>query len=704
VRALVRLIMGVQDDECMDADAVAGRCTLMRSADFTAPRVRCALALVAVVALISACSGGSGNGPPPDVSVSPDNISCTGSCATPTSLLTVTDVQNVIARAAAEAQARNAAATIAVVDRVGNVLAIFQMNGAASSVTVRSTAPGQPPIVGGLEGVSIIPAAAAAIAKAVTGAYLSSEGNAFSTRTASQIVQSHFNPGEFLAPSGPLSGVQFSSLPCSDLTNRFNGMAPGPGPQRSPLGLSADPGGLPLYKGGTPVGAVGVVADGVYTLDSIIQDIDSDLDEAIALAATFGLSAPNNRRADAITVDGKILRFSDATLANMVSDPNNPPAFSAVVPALGNIVPVIGYFNGVIQAGTAFGQAPSGIRPDVLDFPGLDAFVLVDANNTERFRPRAGTEVSGALSAAEVQAVLASALNVANTSRAQIRAPQSSQMRVTISVVDSNGVILGIARTRDAPVFGIDVSLQKARAAAFFSNALAGTTLMGLPDTQYVTADASALQFAVPLGSYVSQVQTFLGIPTALMDGQLAFSDRSIGAIARPFSPDGVDGNPAGPLAKPAGQWSPFSTGVQLDLVFNALVRHVSFVLSGGAVPDVPQNCTGIAGAFAATPLASINPYPGLANGIQIFPGSVPIFRGTQLVGAVGVSGDGVDQDDMVGFLGLQRAAMMMGTMNQAPAAMRADTLAPSGPQIRYVSCPQAPFLNSDQQEPCGGF
>ena len=40
---------------------------------------------------------------------------------------------------------------------------------------------------------------AAAIAKAVTGAYLSSEGNAFSTRTASQIVQEHFNPREELS-------------------------------------------------------------------------------------------------------------------------------------------------------------------------------------------------------------------------------------------------------------------------------------------------------------------------------------------------------------------------------------------------------------------------------------------------------------------------------------------------------------------------
>ena len=39
--------------------------------------------------------------------------------------LTVADVQDVIARAVAEAQARNAPATIAVVDRVGNVLGVF---------------------------------------------------------------------------------------------------------------------------------------------------------------------------------------------------------------------------------------------------------------------------------------------------------------------------------------------------------------------------------------------------------------------------------------------------------------------------------------------------------------------------------------------------------------------------------------------------
>ena len=61
----------------------------------------------------------------------------------------------------------------------------------------------------------------AAISKAVTGAYLSTEGNAFSTRTASQIVQRNFNPGETNQPGGPLFGVQFSQLACSDFNLRF---------------------------------------------------------------------------------------------------------------------------------------------------------------------------------------------------------------------------------------------------------------------------------------------------------------------------------------------------------------------------------------------------------------------------------------------------------------------------------------------------
>jgi hypothetical protein len=186
-----------------------------------------------------------------------------------------------------------------------------------------------------------------------------------------------------------------------------------------------------------------------------------------------------------------------------------------------------------------------------------------------------------------------------------------------------------------------------------------------------------------------------------LGDGQVAITSRTIGNLGRLFYPDGIDGNGAGPLAKPMGEWSVFSTGVQLDLVYNALVQHVGFVL--GAVPaDVPQNCTGVSGFNAM--FAQQAPVPGLANGIQIFPGSAPVYRGGVLVGAVGVSGDGVDQDDLVAFYGLQDAVNRVGGIGQAPANLRSDQLLPQGARLRYISCPQAPFIDSQDAEPCRGL
>jgi hypothetical protein len=96
---------------------------------------------------------------------------------------------------------------------------------------------------------------------------------------------------------------------------------------------------------------------------------------------------------------------------------------------------------------------------------------------------------------------------------------------------------------------------------------------------------------------------------------------------------------------------------------------------------------------------------PRLPNGIQIFPGSVPIYRGTTLIGGIGVSGDGIDQDDMVSFLGLHNAGVALnGSVNNAPKGIRADNLVPRGARLRYVQCPQAPFLDSTEQNVCEGL
>lgn len=653
-----------------------------------------AITVTVIALLLTACGGGSQNKVAGIDPAQPDS-GCTGSCADTATNLSVADVETVVAQAVAEAQARGVNATIAVVDRVGNVLAVFRMNAAATAVTVTSP---DVNVDGGLEGVDIVPDSMAAITKAVTAAYLSTEGNAFSTRTASQIVQDHFNPLDDQQPAGPLFGVQFSQLPCSDLMLRWAGGAPTAGPFRSPLGLAADPGGLPLYKAGTPVGGVGVISDATYSLDPDIADVDTDDDELIAVAGAFGFAAPDLRRANRIAVDGRTLRFTDRDANDLQSDPTQAPAFAGINNIAGVLVAVPGYAAAGVSAGTAFGQAASGIRPDALDYPGLDAFVLVDNANVERYRPIAGTDGAMALTAAEVRAILTESLDLANRMRAQIRRPFGTPARVTISVVDSNGVILGIVRSRDAPVFGIDVSLQKARTAAFFSSAAAGAALNGVPAATYLDGGLVVLR-KEPLSQYVTAAQNFLALPTALDDGAIAFSDRAGGNISRPFYPDGVTGNPHGPFSKPAGQWSPFSTGLQLDLVYNAIVQHVGFV--AGLVPDVPMNCTGVDGFDNGFVTSGV--IGQLANGTQIFPGSVPIYRGNTLVGAIGVSGDGVDQDDMIAFLGVHRAGQDLGGFGNAPRQMRADTLTPQGVRLRYVNCPITPFIDSDEQNVCEG-
>jgi len=640
--------------------------------------------LVSTAVLLGGCGGGNQSNPPPPPTPTPTPARLYASPAA--AFLTTGDVERVLGQAIAEAQARALPAVIAVTDRVGNVLAVYRMSGARATATTSAAPSGQ-----SIDAQNVpFPAEAGAIAKAVTGAYLSSGGNAFTTRTASQIVQQHFPPAPNTVglESGPLFGVQFSQLPCSDLAARFAAGGPLIGPKRSPLGLAADPGGLPLYKDGVLVGGVGVMGDGVYGFDPDIVDFDNDPEEAIALAAAQGFEPPADIRADRINVDGTALRFADPPVGGLTPPPANP---AALIASAGALVAVRGYFGDpvpVIIAGTAYGSEASGIRPATAgEFANPDAYILTDGAGSPRFPVRAATDggdIAQPINLGEARALLEEAFVIMSRARAQIRRPLDSRAQVSISLVDTHGSILGIVRAPDAPIFGIDVSLQKARTAAFFSNAAAAAQL---------TANPSA-----DVQQFVGATRTFLGDPTALT-GAFAFSDRAGGNLSRPFFPDGEVSRPNGPLSRPIAQFNPFSTGLQSALIIGNVAGHLGFV-AGTALADTPPRCT-------ATPdvVAGQN---RLQNGIQIFPGSVPVYRGGVLVGAIGVSGDGIDQDDMIAFLGTNNGGVRAGGIGNAPAERRADRilvdLGNAQVRLRYVNCPFAPFLDTAAQNVCQGL
>jgi uncharacterized protein GlcG (DUF336 family) len=596
--------------------------------------------------------------------------------------LSVSDVETVIARGVAEAQARGRPSVIAVVDRVGNVLAVYRMAGAPATATTRAGMGGNLD----LQGVSV-PAELAAIAKAVTGAYLSSAGNAFSTRTASMIVQEHFPPSANTRglEAGPLFGVQFSQLPCSDFNTRFGVGAAMTGPKRSPLGLAADPGGFALYKQGFVVGGVGVMGDGDYGFDPEIIDVDVDDEEHIALAATTGFAPSETILANRISVDGTLLRYSDARTEGLRSVPASAPAFGSLGPA-GALVAVAGFSGGGIVAGAAYGSEASGLRLARADeFNHPDAFVVSDGAGNNRFPVRGGTdggEVAQPLSAAEVRSLLEEAFKIAARARGQIRQPLDSRAQVSMSVVDTRGAILGLVRGPDAPVFGADVSVQKARSTAFFSSSRVQAELGGV-----VTASGAADANVRAFGPRLTQ---FFGSANGGFDGQFAITNRAVGNAARPYFPDGEVARAPGPLSRPIGQFSPFSNGLQSALI----VQNLAALLGG----TESARCT-----FLPAHGGGSN---RLANGLQIFPGGVPIYRGTVLVGAIGVSGDGIDQDDMTAFLGLHNAGVRGGGVALPAAGVRSDQIVvplagSPGVRLRFVNCPFAPFVDTAEQNVC---
>jgi uncharacterized protein GlcG (DUF336 family) len=557
--------------------------------------------------------GHIGDGPSDDAGAvpTPGSIFAPPPAAVTAGTLTTSEVMTIISQAVSAAASISRPVTVAVTDREGNVLGVFKMTGAPATTQFRGGGPGPTltpdPITGfvsaGFDG-TVVPASFAAISKAGTASLFSTRGNAFTSRTAGFIIQEHFPPGVDFRAGGPLYGVQFSSLPCGDI--KIPGL---------PLGLSGDPGSAPIYKNGEAVGGVGIEGDGAYTVDRDPSDFDQPFEEVIAVSAVRGFEAPTTIRGDNILVDGIRLTYLNVTAAI------SPPTMA------------FGSLPGVVTS-PILGAQPSQFTPAMVG--GIAGEV------DTRFFPfiASPTVTANSLTAADVGSIIAHGAQQANITRAAIRQPLGSNARVSIAVVDTSGVVLGLFRTSDAPVFGFDVSVQKARTAAFMSRANAG-----------------ALLTAAGFGSYVSRAAA----DNVQLTGGIALSDRAIGFLHRPFFPDGINNTLAGPFSTSIDQWSVFNLGLQSDFVKGSLQT----ILAGGAAP-----CSSL---------------PNLRNGLQVFAGSIPLYKNGELVGAIGISGDGIDQDDLIAAAG---------AAGYAPASgIRSDQFFVRSVRLPFVKFPRSPNL-----------
>jgi uncharacterized protein GlcG (DUF336 family) len=159
-----------------------------------------------------------------------------------------------------------------------------------------------------------------------------------------------------------------------------------------------------------------------------------------------------------------------------------------------------------------------------------------------------------------------------------------------------------------------------------------------------------AVQKARTVVAYSDGVSTAaLGEPISGLPVGIALTTRAIGFMAQPFYPPGIDGTNPGPLF-----------GIQ-------------DALPGGTGAGIP--------GLDVTPGVIGDATDG--NGITIFPGGIPLYKGGVLVGGIGVSGDGVDQDDYVA------AAGAVGY--EPPDALRCDNYFVGGVRLPYVKFPRNP-------------
>jgi uncharacterized protein GlcG (DUF336 family) len=240
--------------------------------------------------------------------------------------------------------------------------------------------------------------------------------------------------------------------------------------------------------------------------------------------------------------------------------------------------------------------------------------------------PATGSSFAGGLTAAQVKQLVDQGIAQSMKTRAQIRL-QPTSAKMVLAVADRNGRLLGVYRMPGATVFSIDVAIAKSRNTAYYAS----------DDLQ--TPDRTP------------------GVPK-----YAAFTNRTFRYLAVPKYPSGSSTAPPGPFS-----------------ILNTPGINPTSGLNIG--PPKP------ASAFNGTVLGYDSFHPGTnfrattpaanQNGVVFFPGSTAVYTAARLQGGYGISGDGVDQDDIVTFFGSTGFA--------APTYAQAGQFFVSGIRLPYI-------------------
>jgi uncharacterized protein GlcG (DUF336 family) len=253
------------------------------------------------------------------------------------------------------------------------------------------------------------------------------------------------------------------------------------------------------------------------------------------------------------------------------------------------------------------------------------------------------------LTAADVKRMIEQGIVEAERTRSAIRLTDDlrpgARTRMVFAVSDTSDEVLGLYRMPDAPIFSIDVSVAKARNTSYYASGAMAADLIdddgdGVPDDTNADGVADSLARAL-----TNRTFRFLALPRFPSGAAEGTRPGAFSILLAPGIHPLTAENLGAPL--PAAVYGGPDTTV---MAFDSFFASRNFQAGG----DLTRQ-----------------------NGIVFFPGSAPIYGAGTLVGGLGVSGDGVDQDDVV------TAASVVGF--EAPLELRADQIFVRGVRLPYI-------------------